>query len=75
MTTTIYDPDLPKTAEEIELEDIIISQLAYRFRNARVDSAEEKMILRQMDGIRRGSQLGRLLMEELDMDSNAVNYW
>jgi hypothetical protein len=74
MTTTIYDPDLPKTAEEIELEDII-RQLAYRFRNARVDSAEEKMILRQMDGIRRGSQLGRLLMEELDMDSNAVNYW
>jgi hypothetical protein len=45
MTTTIYDPDLPKTAEEIELEDIIY-QLIHRLYESREDSAEQKMILR-----------------------------
>ena len=43
---TNYDPDRPKSAEEIELEDTI-RRLAYRLRDAREDSAEYKMIERQ----------------------------
>ena len=70
MTTTIYDPDLPKTAEELELEEVV-RQLADRLDHAREGSAEYKMILRQMDGIRHGSELGGLLMEEYDIGATA----
>jgi len=70
----MYDPDIPKTDDEIELEEIV-RQLAYRFRDAREDSAEYKMIVRQMEGIRR-SELGGLLMEEYDCGGiSAVNHW
>jgi hypothetical protein len=61
-----YDPHAPKCAEEIELIETV-RQLAYRLRHAREDSAEYKMIVRQLEGIRRGSQLGGLLMEEVDI--------
>ena len=75
MTATYYDPDLPKSAEELELE-AIIKRLVYQLRDAREDSAERKMIDRQMEGIRRGSELGGLLMEEYDMGGiSAVNHW
>jgi hypothetical protein len=65
MTTLLYDPDAPKSAEEIELEEII-SDLAYRRKHADEDSAEYRMIMRQMEGIRRGSELGSLILEEYD---------
>jgi hypothetical protein len=66
----MYSPDIPKTAEEIELEEII-TQLDARLREVREDSAAHKMILRQLDGIRHGSELGGLLMEEYDMSGGA----
>lgn len=70
----MYDPDIPKTDEEIELEEVV-RQLAYRLRDAREGSAEYKMIVRQMEGIR-GSELGGLLMEEYDIGGiSAVNHW
>jgi hypothetical protein len=72
---TYRSPDDPKTAEEIELGDIL-RRLAHRLEDAREDSAEYKMILRQMDGIRRCSELGGLLMEEYDISGiRAVPYW
>jgi len=72
---TVYGPDVPKTAEEIELEDII-RELAYRLEDAREGSAEYKMILRQMNGIQRGSELGSLIMEEYDISGmDAVRHW
>ncbi|MGY8667070.1 hypothetical protein Q3C01_32590 [Bradyrhizobium sp. UFLA05-109] len=75
MTSTVYSPDIPKTAEEVELEDII-RELAYRLEDAREGSAEYTMILRQMEGIRHGSELGGLLMEEYDIGGlMAVRHW
>ncbi|MGV7215014.1 hypothetical protein [Bradyrhizobium sp. UFLA05-112] len=72
---TVYDPDVPKTAEEIELETTI-TDLAYRLQDADEDSAEYKFIERQMEGIRRGSELGGLLMEEYDISGlRAVRHW
>jgi hypothetical protein len=71
----MYSPDIPKTAEEIELEDII-RQLAYRLLDAREDSAEYKMILRQMEGIHHGSELGSRIIEEYDIGGiRAVRHW
>ena len=75
MTSTQYDPDALKTAEELELEGIIY-RLAHQLREAQEGSAEYKMIERQMEGIRRGSELGGLLMQEYDMSGiDAVNHW
>jgi hypothetical protein len=72
---TVYSPDIPKTDEEIELENIVRQQV-YRLYEAREDSAEQRMILRQMEGIRHGSELGGLLMQEVDSGGlDAVNYW
>ena len=63
-------PDDPKTdeerIEEIELKDAIM-QLHKHSREADAGSAEAQMIRRQMEGIRRGSELGELLMGEYDM--------
>jgi len=56
MTSTVYSPDEPRTAEEMELGDIL-RRLAYRLEEVREDSAEYKMILRQLEGIRRRSEL------------------
>ena len=69
---TVYSPDISKTAEEIELEDIIL-QLDARLQDVREGSAAYKMILRQLDGIRHGSELGGLLMEEYDAGS--ISHW
>ena len=55
---------------ELELEEVV-RQLADRLDHAREGSAEYKMILRQMDGIRHGSELGGLLMEEYDIGATA----
>jgi hypothetical protein len=68
----MYSPDIPKTDEEIELEEILI-QLDRRLQAAREGSAEHRMILRQMEGIRHGSELGGLLMEE--HDSGSMSNW
>ena len=65
MTATQYDPDAPRSAEELALEEVV-SDLAYRRKDAREDSAEYKMIMRQMEGIRRGSELGLMILEEYD---------
>jgi hypothetical protein len=71
----MYDPEAPKSDHEIELEEVV-RQLAYWLRQAREDSAEYKMIVRQMEGIRHGSELGGLLMEEYDCGGiSAVNHW
>jgi hypothetical protein len=68
----MYDPTTSKTDEERneerELQDTIM-QLHAQYRAARANSAEERMILRQMDGIRRGSELGGLLMEEYHLSA------
>jgi hypothetical protein len=56
------------TDEKLELQDAIL-QLHARYRTARTGSAEERMILRQMDGIRRGSELGGLLVDEYQMSA------
>jgi len=54
-----HGPDAPKAADELELEEIV-ADLAYRLRQARWGRAEYRMIVRQVKGIRRGSQLGCL---------------
>jgi hypothetical protein len=54
--------------ETLELQDAIM-QLDAQYRAARPDSAERRMIERQMGGIRRGSELGGLLMDEYDMSA------
>ncbi|MBR0806236.1 hypothetical protein JQ636_22020 [Bradyrhizobium japonicum] len=72
---TKYSPDIPKTAEKTELEGII-SKLVYRLDEVREDGPEYKLILRQLDGIRYGSELGGLLMEEYDAGGmRAVRHW
>ena len=48
---------------EQELEEII-SDLAYRRKHADEDSAEYKMIMRQLAGIRREGQLAARILEE-----------
>ena len=55
--------DAPKSAEELALEEII-SDLAYRRKHADGDSAEYKMIMRQMAGIRREGYLAARILEE-----------
>ena len=50
---------------EQQLEDVI-SELAYRRKHAREDSAEQKMIERQMAGIRREGYLAARILEEYD---------
>jgi hypothetical protein len=60
-----YDP-YNKTAEELELEQTL-RQLVDRLDVAREGSAEQRRVLRMMDGIRHGSELGGLLMEEYDI--------
>lgn len=70
-----YNPDVPKTDEELALEKII-RDLVERLQDVREDSAEQKMIERQLEGIRRGSELGGLLMQEYDMGGiRAVRHW
>jgi len=63
-----YNPDAPKTAEELELE-AIVADLAYRLQHARWGSAEYRMIERQVRGVKRGSQLGCLIVEEYEMSA------
>jgi hypothetical protein len=52
--------------EEQELEEIV-ADLAYRWLCARWDSAERRFIERQVDGIKHGSELGGLIVEEYEM--------
>jgi hypothetical protein len=49
-----------------ELEELIRDVL-YRLRDVREGSAEFRMIVRQLKGLREGSQLGRLIFEEFAM--------
>jgi hypothetical protein len=65
MAATEYDPDAPRSAEELRLEEII-SELAYRRKHADEDSAEYKMIMRLMAGIRREGYLAARILEEYD---------
>jgi len=65
MTATQYDPDAPRSDEELALEEVV-KDLAYRRKHADEDSAEYRMIERQMEGIRRGSELGSMILEEYD---------
>jgi hypothetical protein len=67
----MYDPD-DKTDEERELECELkdaIMQLHTQFCAVTAGSAEQRMVRRQMNGLRRGSELGGLLMEEYDMSA------
>ena len=54
------------TPEDDALEDTI-RQLFYRLEDAREGSAEYKMIVRQLTGLREGSEIGRLTFEEFSM--------
>ena len=54
------------TPEDDALEDTI-RQLFYSLEDAREGSAEYKMIVRQLTGLREGSQIGRLIFEEFSM--------
>ncbi|MCG2632213.1 hypothetical protein L6654_36965 [Bradyrhizobium sp. WYCCWR 13023] len=60
-----YSPEVLKNADEIELENII-RQLDTRLKRARYDGPEYKLIERQLEEIRHGSPLGRMLMEEYE---------
>jgi hypothetical protein len=55
-------------SEQRELQDTIM-QLHEQYRAARTGSAEERMALRLMEGVRRGSELGGLLMDEYEMSA------
>ena len=50
---------------EQELENII-SDLAYRRKHTDEDSAEYKMIMRQLEGIRREGYLAARILEEYE---------
>ena len=54
------------TPEDDAMEDAI-RQLFYSLEDAREGSAEYKMIVRQLTGLREGSQIGRLIFEEFSM--------
>jgi hypothetical protein len=54
--------------EEEELE-ATIRTLVYRLDDAREGSAEHRMIIRQLQGIRDFSQLGRLIIEDFEMSA------
>jgi hypothetical protein len=64
----LYPDGLPALVDqEAEELESIIDDLAYRSRHLREGSAEHRMIVRQLAGIPRGSQLGALIIEEYDM--------
>jgi hypothetical protein len=64
-----------KTTEERKLEQLL-TELIERLNDADEGGAEYKFILRQMEGVRRGSQMGGLLMEEYDIGGmRAVRHW
>jgi hypothetical protein len=72
---TEYSPDTPKTDDERQLE-AAITDLVERLEAVEEGSAEQKAIERQLDGIRHGSELGGLLMQEVDRDGiRAVRHW
>jgi len=54
-----------KSAEDLALI-AITRRLADDFRLAAEDSAEQAMIRRQLEGIRNGSELGSILVDEVD---------
>jgi hypothetical protein len=60
-----YDPGAPRSDEELRLEKII-SEFAARRKRADMDSAEYKMITRQMAGMRREGYLAARILEEYD---------
>ena len=55
---TEYEP----SPEDDELE-ATIRRLFYRLEDAREGSAEHRMIVRQLIGLREGSEVGRLIFE------------
>jgi hypothetical protein len=72
-----YDPNALSDKEiqfEKELEKIITTLLVRRDR-AREGSAEYRMIERQLEGIRHGSQVGALMMEEVDSSGDIYRRW
>ena len=58
------DVDRVKDADEIELAQTI-DRLVDRYHAAREGSAEQKMIIHQFQGVRDGSQLGGLILEDV----------
>lgn len=72
MTSLRLTPELPKSAEERELEHILMNLVARRDA-ATEYSAERRMVERQIDGIRRGSELGGMLVEEVN--NGDMPYW
>ena len=66
----LYPDGLPVFVDpEAERLGDIVSDLAYRLRQSREGSAEYRLLYRQLDGIRRGSQLGALIVEEYQITS------
>lgn len=59
------------TPEDDELEDTI-GDLFYRLKRAREGSAEYKMIVRQLKGLQKGSEIGGLIFEEFGMNGRGL---
>jgi len=53
---------------EQQLEEIV-ADLAHRLRQARPGSPEYRMVERQVAGIKHGSELGCLIVEEYEMEA------
>ena len=45
-----------------------MADLAYRYRHSQWNSAERRMIERQVAGIKPGSEFGGLIVEEYEME-------
>ena len=64
---TEYEPS--PVDDELEAT---IRQLFYRMDDTREGHAEHKMIVRQLIGLREGSEVGRLILEEFNMIGIAI---
>ena len=54
----------------------LLAELAERLELLDEDGPEYKLVMRQMNGVRRNSRLGSLLMQEYDADGmRAVRHW
>ena len=61
-----FDAEAEERAEADRLE-ALIRDLVDRLNDAREGSAEHRMVMRQLVGIRKGSELGGLIIQEFQM--------
>ena len=70
---TDRNPDVQPDADELELK-ATIKRMINRLDDAREGSAEHRMIERQLEGVRKSSELGSLIMEEYDLSGTIFLY-